>query len=152
MFHRFLKGVAISAIIAFPSWAAAQNAPEYPPISTQGAEEANRLLQPFFLSLQAGNAPQAYADLFRGTLLETKVLEVSQLAAQTTVVLQTYGALNDWELVRSECPTTYVCKLVYFMRMDKGATAFWAYLYRRPDGSWQPSTVLMGDTPQFFFN
>lgn len=152
MVRRLLAGLAAFAVLGSPSFVAAQTSDDLPPISAEGAAEVNRLMQPFFTTLQNGNAVQAYNDLFKGTLLETKTVEVGQLAAQTTFLLQTYGELSEWELAKSECITPYICKLVYILRMDNGPAAFWAYLYRRPNGVWQPTYVLMGDTPQFFFD
>ena len=123
-----------------------------PPMSAESAAEVGVLMEPFFATLQGGNAVDAYAALFKGTLLESKTTEVGQLAAQTTFLLQTYGTLSSWEMAKTECATPYVCKAIYVLLMEKGPAAFWVYLYRRPSGVWQPTYVLMGDTPQFFFD
>ena len=95
---------------------------------------------------------KAYNDLFKGTLLESKVQEVAQLASQTTFVTQTYGAISGWEVIRSECPTLDYCRLVYIVRAKEGPFGFWTYVYRQPSGVWEPNYVLMGTTPQFIFD
>lgn len=142
---------ALSLVAASPTLAA--NADDkHPPIDAAGRAEVARLTDPFFTSVQAGDAAKAYADLFEGTLLASKTVEVAQLATQTNFILQTYGAVSGWELASSECMTPYICKLVYVVRMDKGPVAFWLYAYRQPTGMWQPTYVLMGDSPQFFFD
>lgn len=141
--------VSLLALIA-PGAASAQTSTTLPPISADGAREAERLMAPFF-DLLAKDATKAYTDLFRGTLLEAKTIEISQLTAQTNVVLQTYGAITSRELVRSECATDRICKLVYVLHTDNGPVGFWAYLYRRSTAVWSPTYVVMGDTPQFFF-
>ena len=142
---------ALSLVAASPTLASNPEA-ERPPISAEGRAEVGRLTEAFFRSVQAGDATKAYADLFRGTLLESKTVEVAQLATQTNFILQTYGAATSWELASSECMTDYICKLVYVVRMEKGPVAFWLYAYRQPTGAWQPTYVLMGDSPQFFFD
>ncbi|WP_426023953.1 hypothetical protein [Brevundimonas sp. PWP3-1b1] len=141
---------AVSFMAATPSLALDLN-DATTPISAAGEAEVARLTEPFFRSLKAADATKAYADLFKGTLLESKTVEVAQLATQTNFVLQTYGAVSSWELASSECMTDYICKLVYVVRLDKGPVAFWIYAYRQPTGVWQPTYVLLGDSPQFFF-
>lgn len=136
--------------LAIPSLACAQSQPSLPPISASGAREVERLMNPFFDTL-AEDVAKAYSGLFAGTLLETKTVEISQLTAQTNVVLQTYGPITDRELARSECATARICELIYVLHTDKGPIGFWAYVHRRSTGDWAPIYVLMGDTPQFFF-
>ena len=142
--------VLAALLVLLPRPALAQTQPELPPISAAGALEAERLMAPFF-DILAADPARAYRGLFAGTLLETKTVEISQLTAQTNVVLQTYGPITDRELARSECATDRICGLIYVLHTDKGPIGFWAYLHRRSNGDWAPIYVLMGDTPQFFF-
>ncbi|MGV3579122.1 hypothetical protein [Brevundimonas sp.] len=139
------------ALCATPA-AFAADGDTLPPMSAQGQSEADRLMEPFFTTLQNGDATKAYTDLFRGTLLEQKTTEIAQLASQTTFITTTYGSISDWRVIKSECVTPDFCKLSYLIRAAEGPIGFWAYLYRQPSGVWEPNFVLIGTTPQFFFD
>ncbi len=147
-----LKASAAAALLSviLPDLASAQTPSSLPPITASGAREVEALMAPFFDTLE-DDVAKAYTGLFAGTLLETKTVEISQLTAQTNVVLQTYGPITERELARSECATASICKLIYVLNTDKGPIGFWAYVHRRSTGDWKPIYVLMGDTPQFFF-
>lgn len=148
---RLFVGMAAAGLLCGASAASAQDK-TLPPISADGQASADRLMQPFFQTLQAGDAPKAYTDLFRGTLLEQKTTDIAQLASQTTFITTTYGAISGWQVIESECVTEDFCKLTYIVRAAEGPIGFWAYLYEQPDGSWKPNYVLIGTTPQFFFD
>jgi len=124
---------------------------DLPQISAEGRAGVDLKMEPFFRALQSGDATGAYRDLFAGTLVESKTTEIAQLASQTTFITTTYGAISGWEVMSSECVTPDFCKVRYIIRADKGPIGFWAYMYRQSSGEWSPNFVLIGTTPQFFF-
>lgn len=149
--ERFLYLAFVAMTLLSASDATAQERSPLPPISAQAQAEADRLMEPFFTTLQSGDATKAYTVIFRGTLLEQKTTDIAQLASQTAFIITTYGKISDWRVIKSECVTPDFCQLRYLIRAEQGPIGFWAYLYRQPDGVWEPNFVLIGTTPQFFF-
>lgn len=151
-----LKRVIVTASLILCSSlavpATAQSNKELPAISAEGQAGVDLLMNRFFTTLQSGDAAKAYSDLFKGTLLEGKPLEVAQLVSQTALVTQTYGTILNWEVMHSECVTADYCRVSYFVRTQQAPIAFNSYLYRQPNGEWKPNYILMGTTPQFFFD
>jgi ABC-type sugar transport system substrate-binding protein len=72
-----IMGAAAALAVACANPAAAQQ--ERPPASPEAVAEIGRIAEPFFQTLQAGDPTRAYADLFRGTLVESKTVEIAQL-------------------------------------------------------------------------
>ena len=83
-------------------------------------------------------------------MLASKTVEVQQLISQTTFIMETYGAIERWEVFGSECATADICRVKIVTYAANGPVYFWLTLYQR-NGTWKPTYILMGDTPQFVF-
>ncbi|WP_332653551.1 hypothetical protein [Brevundimonas sp.] len=139
---------AAFCLLAAP--AAAQQDPT-PPMSTQSLEETRPRSDAFFQTLRAGDPAKAYRDLFAGTMMETKAAELQTLISQTQMLLDAYGTLTGWGLIRSDCVTPTMCRTAYQVDMKNGPIFVVLTLHRRA-GDWFPTTVYVTDVVQPFFD
>jgi hypothetical protein len=142
-----LLSMTLALAVAAPAAAAER---EYPSMTDAQAAGIERVTTPFFSSLKEKAYAKAYTDLFAGTLLASKTVEVQQLISQTTFIMETYGPIERWEVFESECATTDICRVKLATYTTNGPVYFWISLYQR-NGEWKPTYILMGDTPQFVF-
>lgn len=121
-----------------------------PPISDRSLEETRTLTDAFFNALKRGEVDKAYTDLFAGTLVAQRTIEIQNLAGQTRVGLQTYGAVESWNLVRSDCISATYCRLIF--QVDTAQIpVFFTFVIHRRNESWKALSVFFTDvsTPLF---
>jgi hypothetical protein len=122
-----------------------------PPMSPASLEQTRPRTDAFFQTLRAGDPAKAYRDLFAGTLLETtKASEVSTLVAQTQTLLDAYGTLTGWTVMRSDCLTPTVCRIGYQVDMKNGPMFVFLLVHRRA-GDWYPHWIYLTDVAQPLF-
>lgn len=139
---------AVAGLLAGP--AAAQQDPT-PPMSAQSLEETRPRSDAFFQTLRAGDPAKAYRDLFAGTMMETKAAELQTLISQTQMLLDAYGTLTGWSVIRTDCITPTMCRTAYQVDMKNGPIFVVLTLHRRT-GDWLPTTVYVTDVVQPFFD
>lgn len=115
------KIILAAAALSLPAASAQAQVDTAPPMSEAYQAESRPMVDGFFNTLQSGDATKAYSDLFAGTLMVSKVMEIQNLVAQTNFIFQTYGPV-----------------FVVFT------------LYRRTTG-WIPTTIFVTDISQNFF-
>ena len=142
-----LLSMALALAVATPVAAVERELPSMTEAQAAGIE---RVTTPFFSSLKDKAYAKAYTDLFAGTLFASKTVEVQQLISQTTFILETYGAIERWEVFESECATSELCRVKVAAYSANGPIFFWISLYRW-NGAWKPNYILIGDTPQFVY-
>lgn len=104
-----------ATILCFSPFAArAADAPEPPPAAVQAK------IDTFLGQLKAGKVAEAYGQAFAGTLMSKKQAEVEQAIAGTQNGLRYYGALHDWQLVRTERPAGGFVAAIYLARLEDG--------------------------------
>jgi hypothetical protein len=123
----------------------------YPPITEAQTAGIAQVTAPFFAALQEGAYAKAFTDLFAGTLLEGRTVEVQQIINQATFVFETYGTLERWEIFDSECATAELCRLKIVGFTAKGPVFVWLDMWRGNDG-WKPQYIVLGDTSKFVFD
>ena len=146
MWKSILVAAALSALAA-PAHAQADPTP---PMTAEAREEARPLVDTFFATLEAGDIAKAYGDLFAGTLMASKVIEVQNLITQTNFLFQTYGPIRGWSLMRSDCLAPGMCRNVYLVDTNAAPVFVVLTLYRHPSG-WLPTTIYVTDVAQAFF-
>ena len=144
------KSVLVAAALSAPAAPALAQADPTPPMTAEAREEARPLVDTFFATLQAGDISKAYGDLFAGTLMASKVIEVQNLITQTNFLFQTYGPIQGWSLMRSDCLAPGMCRNVYLVDTNAAPVFVVLTLYRRPSG-WIPTTIYVTDVAQTFF-
>lgn len=151
-----LKAALISAFLilsaGLATTASAQNNEHSTPMSAQDQAHVDRLMNPFFTTLKSGNVNKAYTDLFKGTLVESKTIEVGQLAAQSDFMLQTSGSIADWQIIRTDCVSPNICLVIYEIRAAEAPLALRLYAYKKPSGEWTPNSVYMSMDPTHLYN
>lgn len=146
-----LKSVLAALALSMPAASALAQSDATPPMTTEAQAEARPLIDAFFETLQAGDTAKAYNDLFAGTLVAGKVMEVQNLVAQTNFIFQTYGPAKSRSLMRSDCLAPGMCRNVYLVDTDAGPVFVIITLYRRSTG-WMPTTIFVTDVAQTFFD
>lgn len=144
------KIVLASVALSLPAASALAQVDPTPPMTAEAQTESRPLVDGFFTTLQAGDATRAYNDLFAGTLMVSKVMEIQNLVAQTNFIFQTYGPIRTWSLARSDCFTPAMCRNIYLVETDNGPVFVMLTLYRRSTG-WIPTTIFVTDISQNFF-
>jgi len=144
------KIVLASVALSLPAASALAQVDPTPPMTAEAQSESRPLVDGFFTTLQSGDATRAYNDLFAGTLMVSKVMEIQNLVAQTNFIFQTYGPIRTWSLARSDCFTPAMCRNIYLVETDNGPVFVMLTLYRRSTG-WIPTTIFVTDISQNFF-
>ena len=122
-----------------------------PPMSAAALEQTRPRTDAFFQTLRAGDPTKAYRDLFAGTLLETtKAAEVNALVTQTQTLLDAYGTLVDWTVLRSDCLSPTLCRIGYQVDMKNGPMFVFLLMHRRA-GDWYPHWIYVTDIAQPLF-
>ena len=122
-----------------------------PPMPAAALEQTRPRTDAFFQTLRAGDPAKAYRDLFAGTLLETtKAAEVSTLVTQTQTLLDVYGTMTGWSVMRSDCLTPTVCRIGYQVDMKNGPMFVFILMHRRA-GDWYPHWIYLTDVAQPLF-
>ncbi len=122
-----------------------------PPMSAAALEQTRPRTDAFFQTLRAGDPTKAYRDLFAGTLLETtKAAEVNTLITQTQTLLDAYGTLVDWTVLRSDCLSPTLCRIGYQVDMKNGPMFVFLLMHRRA-GEWYPHWIYVTDIAQPLF-
>lgn len=142
-----LLSMVLALAVAAPAVAIER---ELPPMTDAQAAGIERVTTPFFSSLKDKAYAKAYTDLFAGTLFASKTVEVQQLVSQTTFILETYGAIERWEVFESECASPDLCRVKIAAYTANGPVFVWLSLYRWNE-AWKPNYILIGDTPQFVY-
>lgn len=115
-----------------------------PSMSAASVEETRPLTDALFRTLQAGDPAKAYRDLFAGTLMESKAPEMNTLVSQTQLLLDAYGTMVGWNLIRSDCLSPTYCRTLYQVDLKNGAMFVALTLHRR-SGRWMPTTIYLTD-------
>ena len=144
------KIILAAAALSLPAASAQAQVDTSPPMSEAYQAESRPMVDGFFNTLQSGDATKAYNDLFAGTLMVSKVMEIQNLVAQTNFIFQTYGPIKSWSLARSDCFTPAMCRNIYVVDTDNGPVFVVFTLYRRSTG-WIPTTIFVTDISQNFF-
>jgi len=139
---------AAGALLAGPAFA--QQDPT-PPMSASSLEETRPRTDAFFQTLRANDPTKAYRDLFAGTMMETKAAEMGTLITQTQTLLDAYGTLTGWTVMRSDCLTPTLCRVGYQVDMKNGPMFVFLVLHRRA-GTWLPHWVFITDVSQPLFD
>lgn len=147
MLKMFAVTVALMSA-AFPAFAQDDVTP---PMSPEAIAESRPLVDRFFNALKAGDVSQAYTDLFAGTLVSGKVLEVQNLISQSNFILTTYGPIKGWTLGRSDCFSPTLCRAIYQIDTDNGPIFVFLTLYRRSSG-WMPVNIYFTDVSTNLFD
>ena len=122
-----------------------------PPMPAESLEQTRPRTDAFFQTLRAGDPAKAYRDLFAGTLLETtKAAEVNTLITQTQTLLDVYGTLVGWTVMRSDCLSPTLCRIGYQVDMKNGPMFVFLLMHRRA-GEWYPHWIYVTDVAQPLF-
>ncbi|MDO9608996.1 MAG: hypothetical protein Q7J26_10765 [Brevundimonas sp.] len=146
-----LKAILAAAALATAASPAIAWNDDVRPMSNEAVAESRPMVDGFFQTLKAGDSAKAYADLFDGTLMATKTMEIQNLVAQTNFIFQTYGSITHWSLVKSDCISPNLCQTTYQVDTNNGPVIMLLTLYRRPSG-WMPTTIYITDVTQALFN
>lgn len=144
------KLVLAAAALCLPAAPAFAQVDASPSMTAESQAESRPLVDGFFRTLQSGETAKAYSDLFAGTLMVSKTMEIQNLVAQTNFIFQTYGPIKTWTLARSDCFTPAMCRNIYLVDTDNGPVFVMFTLYRRSTG-WIPTTIFVTDVSQNFF-
>lgn len=147
MLKMFAVAVALMSA-AFPAFAQDDITP---PMSPEAIAESQPLVDRFFNALKAGEVSRAYTDLFAGTLVEGKVMEVQNLISQSSFILNTYGPIRGWALGRSDCFSPTLCRTIFQIDTDNGPIFVFMTLYRRSSG-WMPVNIYFTDVSTNLFD
>lgn len=145
------KSILAAAALSMAADRALAQADPSPPMTADALAESRPLVDGFFRTLQEGDTAKAYNELFAGTLMASKAMDVQNLIAQTNFVFQTYGPVRTWTLARSDCFTPGLCRNIYLVDTDNGPVFVMVTLYKRSTG-WIPTTIFVTDVSQNFFD
>lgn len=114
LMSRLASALGAAVLFLAPMAAYADEAPEPPPPPVQAKVEA------FMGQLKAGKVPEAYNQAFAGTLMSKKQAELEQMVAVTETALRYYGAVRDWQLIKTWRPVEGFAVASYLLRAENG--------------------------------
>lgn len=140
--------VAATSLMAGPAFA---HEDPTPPMAPASLEQTRPRTDAFFQTLRAGDPAKAYRELFAGTLMETtKAAEMGTLVTQTQTLLDAYGTLTGWTVMRSDCLSPTLCRVGYQVDMKNGPMFVFLLMHRRA-GDWYPHWIYVTDVAQTLF-
>jgi hypothetical protein len=143
-----LAAVALLELTPASAWARQDPTP---PMTAEAMEQARPLTDAFFQALQAGETGKAYRDLFAGTLMEAKPEALQTLVTQTDVYLNAYGVLVSWQVIRTDCLSPTMCRMLFQLEMKNGPMFVMLLLHRSPSG-WQANHIFVTDVGMQLFD
>ena len=105
----------------------------------------------FFERVQANDANAAVNGVLEGSTLSQQTVQITQLVAQTAILLQNTGPIEGMDFIQGECVTPRFCLARYAIYGETSAFALWLYVYRKPNEEWVTQAILVGESPAFFF-
>ncbi|MBI5396110.1 MAG: hypothetical protein HZA91_12510 [Verrucomicrobia bacterium] len=129
---RLAFSFAVALMLAMPL-----RADEAPP-------EAAQMCAAFFEQLKAGQIKPAYQELLKGSRIADQVEDVGKLQQRAEELVQGYGPVLGYELVKVQHVGKNLCQMTYLTRSERAPVA-WQITFYRPAGTWRVFNVRMDD-------
>jgi len=121
------------------------------PMSASDAAETEAVADRFFRRLQTeGSSSGAIRELFEGTPLAGRTLELQQLTSSADLALSLIGPIRSWSLVRSENFGASIYRQTYVAEAAEAPLVVYFYFYRTDDG-WASISIYLTTEPASLF-
>lgn len=119
--------------------------------SLEGELVIRQRLERFFKGVSEKKVKEAYEDLLRGSKIGEKTETVKGLVDRTQNVLDVYGTMAEFELIRTERVGGRLARFIYFSYGAAFPLQWEFYCYRGPDEQWQLLDITVNnDLDQMF--
>ena len=157
----FLAILSISAIgTVLPTASAQSTAAENRPLgigsgaskSLEGELVIRQRLERFFESVSKKEVKKAYNELLSSSKIGENVDNVNGLVDRTQKVLDVYGTMAEFELIRTERIGKRLARFVYFSYGAAFPLQWEFYCYRAPDEKWQLLDITVNNDLDMMFD
>ncbi len=110
----------------------------------EAPSEVAQMCVQFFDQLKAGQVKTAYQHLLKGSKIADQLEDVAKLQQRAEELIQGYGPVLGYEMVKAQAVGKHLCSLTYLTRSERGPV-FWQITFYRPADTWRVFNLRMDD-------
>ena len=122
-----------------------------PVFADEAPLEVAQVCVQFFEQLKTGQIKPAYQALLKGSRIADQLEDVAKLQQRAEELIQGYGAVIGYELVKVQCVGKSLCLLTYLTRSER-SPVLWQITFYRPSDVWRVFNLRMDDRVVEFFS
>ncbi len=116
-----------------------------PDVTGQSAVgEPGEIMKMFFLSLKAGKVDAAYDALVRGTIIASRVEDVTALKTRTKTALDSYGPVSGYEAIDERAVGTVLMRKTC-VSLNSDLPLRWRFYFYKSGGIWRLVDLRVDD-------